>query len=445
MSWHQNSRHRYCGITRALNISNLGTQITNRYPETAQVREVVCKLRKFGQIPVDENYLETKIDAILFFMRKLPSCIAVQRVGCHTISNIAMNLEAAEIMMSKGVHQVCENALKTFHEKDWRICWLACSAIWNLARSSQRNKFKLGTVDLIIKIAATPKRNSKPKVLNTCLGALSNLSLSSKIKVYIGSHHTKVRTLLQLLEDNADKISVASTGAGLFANLAVFDLIGEILVKLGLIRVLTKLLGKEQGDEIFLRNLVAALSNVITASTFIPECCLHRTVEAIYTVQQTTSNTGIQSLLQNCFENLEIDANEPTTSLHVMLQHRLNETLSNALYDNLFSETFLDLDARNFENQTILEVAAERQNYEAILVLLQHGANASGLEILDLPIWVEETLAQQNFLVSQAEMIYSRALIEFGKTQRLQVSQDIAFEIISFVNKPHLLHGTGYL
>ena len=39
-----------------------------------------------------------------------------------------------------------------------------------------------------------------------------------------------MKTLLKLLEQNANKISISSTGAGLFANLAVFDLIGESLV-----------------------------------------------------------------------------------------------------------------------------------------------------------------------------------------------------------------------
>ena len=61
-----------------------------------------------------------------------------------------MDLEPALLLMEKGCSDLVIDALIRFGEEDWRICWLGCSAIWNLARPEEfRHKFNPQTVDLI--------------------------------------------------------------------------------------------------------------------------------------------------------------------------------------------------------------------------------------------------------------------------------------------------------
>ena len=88
------------------------------------------------------------------------------------------------------------------HQQDWKLCWLACSALWyvlvafclyetcffvsrNMARPGA-NRPQIGTEGAGVAIAALGAHPRNSRVANTALGALSNLALYPDLKNFIG-------------------------------------------------------------------------------------------------------------------------------------------------------------------------------------------------------------------------------------------------------------------
>ena len=70
---------------------------------------------------------------ILSIMRKFSDSVHVQRVCCHALSNLAMQVVAARWIIQKGGFKLIQKCVTKFIN-DHKLCWLASSAVWNLAR-----------------------------------------------------------------------------------------------------------------------------------------------------------------------------------------------------------------------------------------------------------------------------------------------------------------------
>ena len=102
---------------------------------------------------------------------------------------------------------------------DWKVCWLGCSALWNLARPQDtREAFTIEIIDLVLRAIRT--HGSQCKLINTALGALSNLSLNDCLKTYVGTYHN-IKSILESLREHFQDRHVACTGCGLIANVTL--------------------------------------------------------------------------------------------------------------------------------------------------------------------------------------------------------------------------------
>jgi len=95
-------------------------------------------IKNVGRTPISKKNLDKNVVQVIKYMRAFPTYLSVQRACCHTISNICMDVECAKrLVIDYSIHVDVMNAIKQFYDKDWKLCWLACSAIWNMTRSNE--------------------------------------------------------------------------------------------------------------------------------------------------------------------------------------------------------------------------------------------------------------------------------------------------------------------
>ncbi|ETO25048.1 hypothetical protein RFI_12096 [Reticulomyxa filosa] len=168
-------------------------------------------------------------------MKQFKDNCHVQRVACHSLSNFAMQMIAANAIIQKviclsffcfdkGGFQLLKQAITKFHD-DHKLCWLASSAIWNLARPPV-NRAVIGTDGVHLMLQVISKHSNEEQVINTAVGALSNLSLLSDLKDVI-ARPENLDLILNVLSYFTMKkcASVMTSGASLIANIAVSGLL----------------------------------------------------------------------------------------------------------------------------------------------------------------------------------------------------------------------------
>lgn len=336
------------------------------------IREGVKFIQKVGKLPINVEQLDDKMDKILEYMDKYPHSLSIQRTGCHSISNIAMDLDNAAMLMNKNSETLVLDAIKRFYPQDWRICWLGCSAIWNLARPEEfRKQFNKSTVDLVLDILHFYKDNER--VVNTAIGALSNISLDQNLKIYVGQAKY-IERLLLVIDTHMKNRSIASTAAGLLANLAVNDSIADILVDSGVISTITNMLKLNSLEPTFQRNTAAALSNVITSILFTRECLKYKIIEHLFDLQENATTMGVVALIMNCFNALDINSERRTTSFHMMAHHGMYNLLNKELLENLCNESF-DINFLDENEATLLHYAIQREHRKLISLLILCGSD----------------------------------------------------------------------
>eukprot|EP01083_Nonionella_stella_P265656 899639_1 len=167
---------------------------------------------------LDVRKLETDIKQLVSLMKRHQDDRHVQRVACHTISNMAIHQEKCPTLCGYNAHRSILKAVMG-NIGDWKMCWLAMSAVWNLARpESCRKQFDpSSTLKLIYKVLNI--HNTMHLVVETALGALSNLVLYEKIRSQCGRFHI-LQFLIEIIEQHTNHGNVATASAGLITNLA---------------------------------------------------------------------------------------------------------------------------------------------------------------------------------------------------------------------------------
>jgi hypothetical protein len=331
-------------------------------------RETIDFIKDVGKLPIDREMLDQNVEAVLNFMQEYSQSLSIQRVCCHTLSNVCMDVQLAkEMVMRKHVHQHVIQTLKDFYERDWRLCWLGCSAIWNMSRSDQaRFAFDLSTVCLLIKVAEV--HTNKLCVVNTAIGSLSNLSLNNSFKKEIGEVEN-VLSLLAIVENNVDQVNIAATGIGLFANLAVNDNLADLLVDFGVIEIIKRMLTYQYDDAVFLRNSAAALSNCITSPIFVQECIKNKIIEHLAVTHADATNLGISALIANTQDALGIDNCQMTTSYHLAARHGLTPILYELIADLYENDHELDFNSKDLYGNSMISYAIENRHLKVISFL----------------------------------------------------------------------------
>jgi ankyrin repeat protein len=209
--------------------------------------------------------------------------------------------------------------------------------------------------------------------VNTAIGALSNISLDQNLKVYVGQA-AYIERLLSVINTHMKNRSIASTAAGLLANLAVNHLIADVLVDSGVINTITNMLKLNSLEPTFQRNTAAALSNVITSILFTRECLKNKTIEHLFDLQENATTMGVVALIMNCFNALDVNSERRTTSFHMMAHHGMYNLLNRELLENLCNESF-DINFLDENEATLLHYAIQREHRKLISLLIVCGSD----------------------------------------------------------------------
>ncbi len=164
-------------------------------------------------LPQSESF--KRAHTVLSAMNRFKSEIRIQSVCCRAISNLSMQTVMAKRIATKGGFQKVRRAMLQFEDCP-KLCWLGCSAIWNLSRP-QSNRLILGepAVELMLRMMRQHRDNEL--VVNTAIGALSNLSVCGPLKSVI-AEESNLDFLCLIMAEYLERrsLKVMMSGAGMF-------------------------------------------------------------------------------------------------------------------------------------------------------------------------------------------------------------------------------------
>lgn len=431
----------------AQSIKNTSTSTHVDY-DKEDIDNAIAEIKQLGKRAAEQQenssnasqtsvHVAKDIKQILKLMKQFDRNLYVQRVSCHALSNLAMQVVIARYIVANNGFNYIRNALDKF-TSDHKLCWLASSAIWNMARPpANREIIGKHGVKLMLKVLAIHHVKHE-RVTNTAIGALSNLSLCESIKTLICKKQniSLVLDVLSLYSSKENRsMSVMTSGAGLLANLAVSDEHAETLLKYDALPVLCNLLKwksdnddseEQQQDEqeeeaeernsveiTLHRNACAALNNMVTAQDFINKILNCNGLETIYNFLNKTKNNLFINLLENCLTTLECDKEHAVTTMHLCGLHNRMDLLKNIIekVNNLDDQMDLDeysdestdmtpsvgshiwgelktqdisvselLNKRDGNNMTVLQYAALGKHYKLVEFLIKCGADSQVLD-----------------------------------------------------------------
>jgi hypothetical protein len=279
-------------------------------------------------------------------------------------------------------------------------------------------------------------------VINTAIGALSNISLDQELKRYVGSTRN-IKSVLKILRKNINDAAIACTGAGLLANLAVSDNIADVLVENDAVMIITKMLNNDNLDSTFQRNSAAALSNVITSREFITECLKHKTIEALFHLQHNATTMGVVALIMNCFNTLQVDGDFYTTSYHMMIHHRQTDLFKTSVLSELRMNKFFNIDEQDANGLSVIDLASQQNLPHIVTFLIQCGADYSVLSGDNVPVEIVRSIN-----VAEQEMRFAKNFLKTVITKsvkNIKLPADLSLIIAEFVPSIEILAGAGLI
>jgi len=172
---------------------------------------------------------------------------------------------------------------------------------------------------------------------------------------------------------------VATTCAGLFANLAVDDSIADSCTEQGVIKVISSMLNNEFEDHIFARNVVTALSNLMTSPLYRQECIRYKIIEKIYELKDKTRSWAIISLMLNCLVTIGVPVTDETTSFHLASKFGLTKILQDMIKEE---DEEVDFTMKDKMNTSLISYALRNPNANESMIryLLVNGAELDEIE-----------------------------------------------------------------
>ena len=326
--------------------------------------------------------------------------LRILRIGCHSLSNIAMEIQNCEILVNCGVIE-CILLWIEEYISDWRICWLACSSLWNLARCKlARDRINICGVLLVISIIDLHQHS--PLVMQTSLGALSNLCIDSYIKKKIGNENM-IKKCFNIMDKHPYDSKVLTSACGLLTNLAYDESIALNINSYGINKIV-KCMNNHKKINHLQRNASAALSNLSATPQFIKNLCSCNGIEALFDALVYHKNdSDVTQLATGALQNLSIYG--PTTSLHVASTYCNSSVIRHILLNNW----------NNFMNINICDIYGDTPLHSAIRSFISLNSNDNNndnytdrLDVIQFLIAYGASLNKQNKkLQSPIELIDS--------------------------------------
>lgn len=297
----------------------------------------------------------------------------VERSFCHAISNVSMKADYAKLLIELKAHEKVCRVLMAYIGIDWKVCWLGCSALWNLARPQDtREAFTIEIIDLVLRAIRT--HGSQCKLINTALGALSNLSLNDSLKTYVGTYHN-IKSILESLREHFQDRHVACTGCGLIANLAVDDELANRLVEFDCIKLITDIAEThytifQSGHSNFRKNLIASLSNMSTSRHYKKHCVEHCAIDLLYScLEDFQDNVELENLIHSALEALGLQE-DFSTSLHVACKEGMLPPMKN-IVDRRTDQILFEKDSSGL---LPIDLAATNDHFQIVQFLISIGS-----------------------------------------------------------------------
>ena len=307
----------------------------------------------------------------------------IQRVCCHTMSNIAIHQDYCQLIIDYNLHDLILTSLEK-NNNDWKLCWLACSAIWNIARPVEtRSLINPKVISLIFDILE--KYKDTILVCETGLGALSNLMLYEDFKNRIRNKHLKfiVKLLVKFptkISDNDALCKLLTAGNGLITNLAHNDDLAIKLNKLDIVNHLINTLNFFIDEEHLIRNTCAALTNLSNIENYDEDLLKYNGIETLIKIYYKYNNIiQVQQLSIQALKDLvDINSIKNTTSLHISVKLELYDIvkyhISNGMDINV-DEELITYNDNDFKIRTPLLYAILNNDYGMIRFLISRKAN----------------------------------------------------------------------
>lgn len=329
-----------------------------------------------------------------------------------------MDPEVGELAVKHRAQKLVMKALKK-HESDWKLCWFGCSCLWNISRSENtRMHFDKTVVDLLFHIMLA--HDSKEQVVNTVIGTFSNLSLDYDFKMLLGQTNC-LSIILTIARAHIHDSTVASTAAGLIANLAVSDEVAGKLMALEVMQVLSSMLYMNCNVQLLERNVASAMNNCITQPTFRNEFLRARLIEPFIGIRDKTVDESTIALVVNCLFVLGVTQNTITTTCHILAASGNIEDLKPMITEAL------PIDMLDSDGKTMLDLAAERHHLEVVEFLVKCGARINWISTPShVQMKIRETLAE----VKKAKFLKAESIQKCFATT---VPQELCRRVIDFV------------
>ncbi len=364
----------------------------------------------------DEPFTDDVIKNIIAIMKLYKKHMDIQKYCCKIISNICINNNNIQIICNNNGIQPIIDALSC---NDTGVLWLACSAIWNICQIPQfRSLIGISGVNKILKILKN--YIDCALVQETGFGALANLSVHPKFKVYIG----KLDNLLlfyKIMKIHSNEEKVLTSICGLMTNLAHNEQISLLIGNSGGISHIITAMNNHKNNGHLNRNSCAALSNLSTSEDNFNILLKEKAIEILYDSYNKHDNFGIRQLANIALENLACDdGNKRRTSLHLASQTGKIPIIQKLLFDGT------NIDVLDYNSSTPLHYAIKYFNYDVIEYLLLCGANP------------KELLPHNNGRIQQSIKIGIKKNDIFKKIFidiiSFVIPQDISKIIVSYIN-----------
>ena len=390
------------------------TKFTDKFKTYYDLHNMEEERTKIGKLrrKAVADITNSDIKEIISFANRHKLCLELLPIILTTISNICMTAQnVARFEYANGIKIVME--ILKLYENNPKIQWLTCSCMWNICRvPNTRGKVSSCFNHLLQNLHRYSDDN---KVLNTTLGALSNISLldsnrnkllrlgiCNSIKIFFKKFIQKDKKNIKI---SANAKSSLTSCFGLIANLAINrsdkfvkeDIIYWMVCAIKITNI-PDLLNPE--NDTTLRNFLAGLNNLTD-----------RDVDYKKQITRARGYEFLHELYLGYINNPDIDEgnNQNFTFLETSLQGYIPEDyLKNtglkdfktsslhicAFYNyiDIFVSLFKDDERMNvvdYNKNTILHVAINGKSFDIIkyicsLDILRYNKNNDNLTMYDL-------------------------------------------------------------
>jgi len=402
-------------------------------------------VRDTGKLPINKVELALKVTEMIKIMETYEEDLLIQRECCDSVSNICMDASCAtEMIIAYRIQNHVIKALKRFYDTDWRLCWTGCSSLWNMCRSEEgRWYMNPDLVSLLLTIMVIHEEHEC--VINTAIGALSNLALNNHFKEIIGKT-ANMKLLLKILKKHHKCHSVITTGIGLMANLAANNILARQLIQLGLIEVIGMIIEAKCDTITFKYNTMACLSNVNNVSGFIKAVIRHKLLEAIASLNTDDfiTNLAIIGLVENTVRRLGIVNPNETTSYHMACKFGL-VNIFNELLEKHHRTEELDFNIRDSACMTMMDYALENNKIDMVHFLVICGVSVTSTDIV-------RRAEEEDQEVVRKVMKFNRSIKKESKKElkdaimdapNAKLNPDVAITIEGFISPFTCSEGNG--